>query len=168
MKTILIVSDAELYRYEVKKCLVNHSFEVLIRSDVEKAINTLKKVDIDLIVVDIPDQNRETFFLMRTKQINSDMPIVVVTNNPSFDMAIKTLRLGAVDYIQRQFCAKTLLGTIEERISNIEDFVLIIQSELRWCDDTLQQLRLSREIAETKCFREMLKLHRKILGIKNR
>jgi DNA-binding NtrC family response regulator len=121
MERILVISEDPLYRDEIVNCFCSKGFEVVVEQVIENAIKTLKNVAIDLTLLDISDFDIGIALLLRIKQMDSKMPVVIVTNNPSLDKAIKAIRIGAADYISRPFYMEFLVRTVKKRISGLLD-----------------------------------------------
>lgn len=58
-----------------------------------------------------------------------------------------------------------VIRKLENDITEVEDIAQILESKVRWLDNCSKQLRQKREMAEIKCFKEILNLHMQILEI---
>ena len=105
---ILVVDDEQIYRDEITEFLSGIDCHVYQTGLPSKALETLKETDIDIIILDIklPEMNG-LILLKKIKKDYPDIEVIMITGHGDMDNVIKTLRLGAIDFINKPF------GTIE-------------------------------------------------------
>ncbi len=124
MKKILIVEDEEKLRQELKVFLENNGYEVLLITDFTNTLEEIKKLSVDLILMDVnlPGNNGE--YLVKELRKEKDLPIIVVTSkNTEIDELI-SINNGADDFITKPYNSQILLARIErllERTNNISE-----------------------------------------------
>jgi len=98
--TILIVDDDESMR-DTLEAILKKDFNVAKVSDGKSAISTIKKKDIDVVLLDIrlPDINGIDV-LKEIKEDNEDVDVIMITAVREIDTAVKAIKLGAYDYIK--------------------------------------------------------------------
>jgi len=138
IKTILIVDDDELVRTQLLKELKRNFFNTFIAGNGEEAIGIFNNEDIDIVLLDIklPDTNGLNI-LERIKQEKSECEVVVITGYGTREIAIQSLRRGAIDYIEKPIQLDELfaaLGRAQEKLAekkelNYKHTLLVIDDE---------------------------------------
>lgn len=114
----------------------------------------------DLILLDImlPDIDGVEV-LKRVKQINSDLPVIMLSAQGSVEVAVEALRQGAFDYFPKPIDVQRLEPAIKNAIKNYE-----LQRELRVLKDTVKkQYSFSNIISADKKMQEVFKMVSKVL-----
>ncbi|MCW1309821.1 MAG: response regulator [Candidatus Parvarchaeota archaeon] len=98
---ILIVDDEENIRKMLSRFLFKKGFDVLTSTNGLEAYEIIKKNDVDIIFLDIfmPEMNGEEFIDLALK-IKPDLKIIVISGDTQ-DLALKMLKKGAFDYLQK-------------------------------------------------------------------
>lgn len=108
-KTVLVVDDEEFIRLNLKRIFTEEKYRVLTVSNGKKAMETVKKEEIDLALLDLnlPDMHGIKI-LEQMKQIQPDLLVIVVTGYASVESAVEAIKLGAYDYIKKPFKADAI------------------------------------------------------------
>ena len=112
---ILVVDDDEGIRILVKRYLNEKKYLVTTASNAENALEKIKIIKFDLIVLDImmPGQSGLDFLNQNKEYINT--PVILLTAKGEPDERIEGLEMGADDYLPKPFEPKEL----DLRIKNI-------------------------------------------------
>ena len=112
---ILVVDDDEGIRSLVKRYLNEKKYLVTTASNAENALEKIKIIKFDLIVLDImmPGQSGLDFLNQNKGYINT--PVILLTAKGEPDERIEGLEMGADDYLPKPFEPKEL----DLRIKNI-------------------------------------------------
>ncbi len=112
---ILVVDDDEGIRSLVKRYLNEKKYLVTTASNAENALEKIKIIKFDLIVLDImmPGQSGLDFLNQNKEYINT--PVILLTAKGEPDERIEGLEMGADDYLPKPFEPKEL----DLRIKNI-------------------------------------------------
>jgi len=112
---ILVVDDDEGIRDLVKQYLDQNNFLVSTAKNAEDALEKVKIIKFDLIVLDImmPGKSGLEFTLENKKKI--DTPIILLTAKGEASERVEGLEVGADDYLPKPFEPKELIL----RINNI-------------------------------------------------
>ena len=110
-QTILVVDDESSIRHAIGR-----AFEDLTVVEAETGALALERVRDsypDLILLDqrLPDGDGLAF-IQRIRQIDVDVPIVLLTGNGSTDLAVEALKHGAADYVEKPFKLERLRTTV--------------------------------------------------------
>ena len=112
---ILVVDDDEGIRTLVKRYLNEKRYLVTTASNAENALQKIKIIKFDLIILDImmPGKSGLDFLNQNKKHINT--PVILLTAKGEPDERIEGLEMGADDYLPKPFEPKEL----DLRIKNI-------------------------------------------------
>lgn len=105
---IMVVDNDPEWRSFVAHVLRQAGHVVELYNDVQKALQTIRDDDFDLIVVDAPLLNLLNLLAGETIRHR----LLVVSGAPSVPEAISAYRWGALDYINKAFGEATLLQTV--------------------------------------------------------
>ena len=117
MGKILIVDDEKNIVSSFKKILEDEGHDTFIASSAEEALKTAKSNIMDLVVMDIrmPGMSGLEAF-SKFKEIDSKIPIIIMTAFGTTDTAIEAMRLGAYEYIIKPFDIPQMKKLIEKAL----------------------------------------------------
>jgi EAL domain-containing protein (putative c-di-GMP-specific phosphodiesterase class I) len=113
---VLIVDDEETVRAVVSRVLTKAGFRVEAVGDAESALEVLHgKRRFDTIVTDLqmPKTNGIEFIRL-IRRIDLDIPVIVLTGNPSLDSAIAVVEYGGFRYLKKPVANEVLANTVRE------------------------------------------------------
>jgi signal transduction histidine kinase len=125
-RKILVVDDNAEFAGLIRKILERKDFQVSIALDgktaIEKVISDIPElVLLDLKLPDIPGEE----VLMRIREIEKDIAIVVITGHGGEQVAVDMMRKGAIDFLSKPIDHEAFLSSInnalEIRDAQIED-----------------------------------------------
>jgi len=99
---ILLVDDEEGLLIGLKKILELRGFYVLTALTGKKAVEILKKNEIDLAFIDLKLGDTDGIEVVRAVQPTTT-PIVIMTAFASVETAVRSMKIGVTDYIQKPF-----------------------------------------------------------------
>ena len=131
---ILLIDDEELVLESTELFLKYEGFDVVSVSSGEKALAILKKRSFDIIVTDLAMPGMTGLELLdKLKNKLPDLAVIVMTGFASVKTAVKAIKMGAYDYIEKPFDPKSLLaivnGVAERRKSWGENIKLVDSSK---------------------------------------
>ncbi len=118
---ILLLDDEREILNSLKRLLkLDERFDVYATTDPEKALNLLKKENIQIVLSDIvmPEMNGIEF-LQRAKEINGLVQVIMMSAYSSVDRVLECLERGAIDYVMKPFSEEELMSTLDNVISRI-------------------------------------------------
>jgi phosphate regulon transcriptional regulator PhoB len=155
-KKILLVDDEpdlrELVSYNLKK----EGYQVLAAADGEQALEKMRKVSFDLIILDVmlPGiQGMDLCRMIRKSPKTESVPLLMLTARSGVEDKVRGLDTGADDYMTKPFSPKELIarvrallrrsgeGTGREKTIRIGD--LVINTEAYTVTKRNKQLHLS-------------------------
>ena len=117
MNTILVIDDDDQLRKSFCKLLKEEKYAVFSAASGEAGIEIATEVTLDLVILDmrLPGINGiETF--KRIKQLDSKLPVIIVTAFGTTQIAIEATKMGAYDYILKPFDIPEMLSLIQQAI----------------------------------------------------
>lgn len=117
MSLILIVDDDDQLRLSFAKLLKEERHTIRTAPTGEAGVEQVKQALPDLVIMDIrlPRMNGlEAFGLIR--QIDSTLPVIIMTAFGTTDTAIEAIKLGAFDYVLKPFDIPVVLKLIEQAL----------------------------------------------------
>ncbi|GHT78938.1 two-component system response regulator [Actinomycetota bacterium] len=130
----------------VGRCMLKDYYEVYPVQSGARLLELLKKVTVDLILldVDMPEMNGyETLRLLKKDSNLAKIPVIFLTAMIDEENELEGLSLGAVDYIGKPFCAPLLRTRISNHIliaeqnKELQYYTHILESEI---DNKSQQV----------------------------
>jgi len=113
--SILLVDDEESQREPIKGFLQKKGYDVLPAASFGEARTLFKEHLIDLVITDFKLKDKTGLDVLREiKSVNPMVPVVVMTAYGSVDDAVKLMKLGAYDYLQKPIELDELLIIIRK------------------------------------------------------
>ena len=113
MERILIVEDEVKIREELKTFLENNGYEILTINNFENTLDQIKKLEIDLILIDINIPGINGMHLCREIRKTSKISIIIVTSRDTEMDELLYMNYGADDFITKPYNMQILLAHIE-------------------------------------------------------
>ena len=116
LNNILVVDDEEDIRKSIAGLLEDENYEVRIVKNSDEALDAISERVPDLILLDIWLENSKLDGLELLNEIQSKflfVPCIMISGHGNIDIAVKAIRSGASDYIEKPFETERLLITLE-------------------------------------------------------
>ena len=102
MATILIIDDEKSIRKTLTEILTYEGYKVDEAGDGEEGLKKFKEKTYDLVLCDIKMPKLDGIeFLEKAKQINADVPIIIISGHGNIETAVEAVKKGAYDYISK-------------------------------------------------------------------
>ncbi len=99
---ILVVDRDEGSTAEIKNFLTNDGYEVQTLADPAQVVSEIKKGRFQLVLLDVsPPEMERVALLQQIRGVDSDLCVIAMTSLPSVEIAVRTLKHQAFDYIQK-------------------------------------------------------------------
>ena len=114
---VLIVDDNKELLLALKLMLSPHFMYVKTEANPDK-IPELLKEDFDLVLLDmnfkagVSSGNEGLFWLRKIREINQSISVVFITAYGDLDLAVKSIKEGAADFIQKSWDQDKILSTV--------------------------------------------------------
>jgi len=118
-KRILAIDDENAICAIYERALEREGYLIETFKNAPDALVRLEQVSFDLILMDLILQGLNGWDLMRkAKKISPSTPIIVVTGRPELDSVVKTMRMGAYDYLLKPFDIDELLVKVKSGLES--------------------------------------------------
>ncbi|MCK5058193.1 MAG: sigma-54-dependent Fis family transcriptional regulator [Candidatus Aminicenantes bacterium] len=133
-ETILLVDDEEKLLAKLAAIVENHDYAVLTTTDGNEVIPMMENFPVDAVILDLvmPSLDGMTV-LQRILDKNSSVPVIMLSGHGTISKAIKAIRLGAFDFLEKPVESERILITLENALkkSRLErERSLLIQDAL--------------------------------------
>ena len=119
MSNILIVEDEDAIRRVLKKVLIeeNPKYKLDEAPDGEKAISLIKTQHYDLVLCDIKMPKKDGIEVLEfVSSYDSSIPIIMISGHGDLKTAVKAMRMGAYDYIEKPPDLNNLLNSVRSAL----------------------------------------------------
>ena len=123
--TILIIDDEEDILFTLKILLKNHVGHVFTESNPFHLPRLIRQHNPDLILLDLNFRTSSTTgeeglnWLSKIKSISPSTEVIIITAHGDIDIAVKALKKGASDFIEKPWQNEKLLSTIRSTLELI-------------------------------------------------
>lgn len=116
---ILVIDDEEIVRISCKKCLNPEGYDVNVAENGLEGLRLAEANHYDLILTDLkmPDMDGMEF-LSKVKEMQPEAKVIMITGYSTVEHAVKAIRLGAYNYIEKPFTPDTLITAVKEALSD--------------------------------------------------
>ncbi len=117
MEKILIVDDNKNMQFILGNILGDKDFEVVSAYNGQEALNQFSKEKPDLVLLDIRLPGMDGMeVLAKLKEKDSELLIIMITAFGDVKGAVKSIKMGAYDYITKPFDNEELVYTVEKAL----------------------------------------------------
>ncbi len=118
MPSLLVVDDELSMREFLKILLEKEGYEVTTASEASSALELFQKEEFDLIISDIKMPGIGGLSLLeKVKEIDSSVPVIMITAYASPENAVFAMKSGAFDYITKPFKVDEIIKIIKSALS---------------------------------------------------
>jgi DNA-binding NtrC family response regulator len=116
---ILIVDDQESIRHFIEKAMVDEGYQVSTAGEGKAAVKSVTEDMPDLVLLDLrlPDIHGLEV-LKKIKEHDPDLQVVIMTAFGDVDSAVRAMKLGAHDYINKPINLEQLFITIDKALQS--------------------------------------------------
>ncbi len=119
MSTVLVVDDKEMLRDSVAMTLSRAGFTVIAASDGASALDMIARRHPDAVVTDLKMPGMTGIELIaKIREVDDDLPIVLMTAFGTIDTAVQAVKLGAFDYITKPFEGDELVVAVKRALEH--------------------------------------------------
>ena len=102
MSTVLVIDDEQGIRDVLRDILVDEGYRVRTAEDGIEGLDLLKRDHVDLVILEIWLPNMGGIDVLKEiKSRPSDTEVIVISGHANIDMAVKAVKLGAFDFIEK-------------------------------------------------------------------
>lgn len=154
---VFFVDDEPKVRMVVRKTLERIGISVTCFADADACLERLESVTCDLLVTDVKMPGKDGIELLtEVRKQRPWLPVVVVTGFGDVPMAVRALKEGAADFIEKPLDRDAFLETVQNLLKENTRRISVINHDL-----TKTEMRILHLILEGKNNREIAStLHR--------
>jgi two-component system nitrogen regulation response regulator NtrX len=113
MSNILIIDDEKAIRKTLSEILSYEGYKIDEAGDGEEGLKKFREVEYDVVLCDIKMPKIDGIeFLEKAKELNHDVPIIMISGHGTIETAVEAVKKGAYDYISKPPDLNRLLITI--------------------------------------------------------
>ena len=117
MASILIIDDEKAIRKTLSEILSYEGYKIEEAGDGEEGLKKFGEKTYDLVLCDIKMPKLDGIeFLERSKDINPDVPIIMISGHGNIETAVEAVKKGAYDYISKPPDLNRLLITLRNAL----------------------------------------------------
>ncbi len=113
---ILVVDDEDRNLRLMEAMLIPLGYEVVLARDGLEALDKVRKIPPDVILLDIMMPELNGFEVLRILRQQSNIPVIMLTAEKEATSAIDSFHLGADDYVRKPFMKGELLARIRAKL----------------------------------------------------
>ncbi len=111
---ILVIEDDEEMLENYSRLLKRMDYECITEKDSVKAVKELNQLSPDVILTDLRMPGKSGFDILdASKELNPDMPVILITAHANIPTAVEAVKHGAFDFIAKPFSSGQLKIVIE-------------------------------------------------------
>ncbi len=120
MAKILVIDDEINIIKTLSSILQDEEHIVYSGRTGEEAMELLKTNDVDLAILDVwlPDVDGIDL-LERIKNLNREIAVIMISGHGSIDIAVKSTRLGAYDFIQKPLAMERVITSVNNALEHM-------------------------------------------------
>ena len=112
MHKVLIIDDEKDICFLISEILKDENYNTSIALNSDEAISKFKEIKPDLVILDVWLSNSKLDgieILKEFKSINSNIPIIIISGHGTVDLAVKSIKNGAYDFLEKPFNSDKLI-----------------------------------------------------------
>ncbi|MDA8104455.1 MAG: response regulator [Nitrospiraceae bacterium] len=116
-KKVLVIDDEDIVRTSCSRTLAPAGFEVRLARNGVEGLKILEEGPFDLVLTDLkmPDMDGIEV-LRRIKEGWPAVEVIIITGYQTVDTAVKSIKLGAFDYIEKPFTPDALITAVSKAL----------------------------------------------------
>lgn len=117
MATILIIDDEKAIRKTLGEILSYEGYKIDEAADGEEGLKRFSQTTYDVVLCDIKMPKMDGIeFLEKAREINADVPVIVISGHGNIETAVEAVKKGAFDYISKPPDLNRLLITLRNAL----------------------------------------------------
>lgn len=114
---ILVVDDEQIVRLSCERALGPAGYEIDVAVDAYEGLKKLESGSFDLVLTDLKMPGMDGIeFLEKVKAGWPEVQVVIVTGYQTIDTAVKSIKLGAFDYVNKPFTPEQIKEVVERAL----------------------------------------------------
>ena len=119
---ILIIDDNPDIRNIINDLILDAGYKTRLAANYNQALNEIDKKLPDVAIIDVKldkGDNDGIELLSHIKSKNKDIPVIIISGHANIEMAVKSLKFGAFEFIEKPFDQDRLLNFVNRAVENL-------------------------------------------------
>ncbi len=117
MKLVLVIDDEDGIRSSLSGILKDEGYAVTSEASGEAGLKTFTEKMPNAVLLDVWLPDRDGADILRDMvKINKNIPVIMISGHSDIDTAIKTIKIGAYDFIEKPLSLDRLVITVENAL----------------------------------------------------
>ncbi len=119
---ILIIDDNTDIRNIINDLIIDAGYKTRLAANYNQALNEIDKKLPDVAIIDVKldkGDNDGLELLSHIKNKDKNIPVIIITGHANIEMAIKALKSGAFEFIEKPFDQERLMNFVNRAVENI-------------------------------------------------
>ena len=120
---ILIVDDNSEIRTILQEIISDSGYTTRLAANYNQALSEIDKKLPDVAIIDVKldkSDNDGIELLNHIKNKNKDIPVIIISGHANIEMAVKSLKSGAFEFIQKPFDKNRVVNFVKRATENIK------------------------------------------------
>ena len=120
---ILIIDDNPDIRNILKDLISDAGYQTRIAANYNQALKEIDKKLPDVAIIDVKldkGDNDGIELLNHIKSKNKDIPVIIISGHANIEMAIKSLKSGAFEFLEKPFDEERLMNFVKRAVENFK------------------------------------------------
>ena len=120
---ILIIDDNSEIRAILQEIISDSGYKTRLAANYNQALTEIDKKLPDVAIIDVKldkSDNDGIELLNHIKNKNKDIPVIIISGHANIEMAVKSLKSGAFEFIQKPFDKNRLVNFVKRATENIK------------------------------------------------
>lgn len=115
---ILVVDDENIVLMSCQRALTPEGYEVRTVRSGSEGLKILKDEKFDIVLTDLKMPDMDGIDVLRlVKEGWPDTEVIIITGYQTVETAVKAIKLGAYDYVEKPFTPEQILSVIKNAMS---------------------------------------------------
>jgi EAL domain-containing protein (putative c-di-GMP-specific phosphodiesterase class I) len=129
-RSVLVVDDDEPVCRALERVLRKAGFEVTMANDSGAALDLVMHESFDVVLSDVNMAGMSGIDLLRVlRTYDLDVPVILITGNPTLDVAMEAMHLGALQYLPKPTPNSVVVAAVE-RASRLHQVAALKRSAM--------------------------------------
>ena len=118
---ILIIDDNTDIRNLINDLIIDAGYRTRLAANYNQALNEIDKKLPDVAIIDVKldkGDNDGLELLSHIKTKDNNIPVIIITGHANIEMAIKALKAGAFEFIEKPFNQERLINFVTRAVEN--------------------------------------------------
>ena len=118
---ILIIDDNSDIRLILNELISEAGYKTRMAANYNQALTEIDKKLPDVAIIDVKldkGDNDGIELLSHIKKKNKDIPVIIISGHANIEMAIKSLKTGAFEFIEKPFDRERLMNFVNRAVEN--------------------------------------------------